>query len=490
MSPGSKGRQPKNDSASAMSVMADAEVHQTSGTAPPRTALARSCSSPSSLCSPSDPSNSRSSSTTSHNSVLNTLKPTTVPNSNLGASSVLHALPTTALSHLPPLPPSPSSPAPSLRSIQAETSNPGQNTSRGENTQSDELVAPLLDSFASLHVEDGVAKAGEAGPSPPLCPPLDRATLLTKSGTNPYFVATVARVKETQDGLRRNVGRLDQDVVEARARAIHQLTSAMNILVRAQDKVDQQQSSMETDRNVAAELIDELDSKLHKAERDITTLRAKQAAVGLLEKMFSDIASLRTQDEDLRARALQTSDARIAMRGLTDEIATIIAQLLAHNTAARQYTYVPRPSFASDTSLEEHSGDSVSSSQSFGDVPSPHGLHFAKQQRGGASSQDHEDECGDEGEDEGEGEGEDKDQDEVEVEDENCKNGGCGGSLNGSHSSNESRDGSAVTRGDGKKNKSRTDEGNNRPRATSESAVACDNGSSGLSKSIPNHPFP
>ena len=138
------------------------------------------------------------------------------------------------------------------------------------------------------------------------------------------------------------------------------------------EKVNQQQCSIEVDRSVAKGSIDELDSKLLKAERDITTLKAEHiAGNGLLEKMFSDVASLRTQDEDLQARAHRTSDARIAMHDLTDGLATIIAQLRAHNNAARQYTYAPRPSFASDTSLDEPSCDGVSSSES-----SPQGLHF------------------------------------------------------------------------------------------------------------------
>lgn len=77
-----------------------------------------------------------------------------------------HASPGSDASALPPLPPSPSSS--SSQSTQTTTSPPGQNSPQGKHAQADELVAPLLHSFASLHVEDGVASVATSGPSFPL----------------------------------------------------------------------------------------------------------------------------------------------------------------------------------------------------------------------------------------------------------------------------------------------------------------------------------
>lgn len=141
------------------------------------------------------------------------------------------------------------------------------------------------------------------------------------------------------------------------------------------EKVNQQQCSIEVDRSVAKGSIDELDSKLLKAERDITTLKAEHiAGNGLLEKMFSDVAALRSQDEDLRARVQRTSDSLAVMHRLMDTVATVLTELHDQNAAARQYTYAPRPSFASDTSLDEpssHDSASSSRSQSFAGASSP-----------------------------------------------------------------------------------------------------------------------
>ena len=84
--------------------------------------------------------------------------------------------------------------------------------------------------------------------------PLDqRATLLTKNGTNPYFVSTVVRVKESQvfmslshllrisvflvqQALSKKASQLDQDIVEARAQAIQHLSIALNVLFHARGK--------------------------------------------------------------------------------------------------------------------------------------------------------------------------------------------------------------------------------------------------------------
>lgn len=84
--------------------------------------------------------------------------------------------------------------------------------------------------------------------------------------------------------------------------------------------------------------------------------------------MFSDVAFLRTQDEDLRLRLRRTGDSFTAMASSIDTIMTIVDQLRAQNAAARQYTYAPRPSFASDISLDDppsHNSASSSRSQSF-----------------------------------------------------------------------------------------------------------------------------
>lgn len=126
---------------------------------------------------------------------------------------------------------------------------------------------------------------------------------------------------------------------------------------------------VEVGRNGAKELVEDLELKLRKAQRDITTLRAEHiAATGLLEQMASDVSSLRKQDEDLHTRSLRTKDDLAGISTTTDTVTTLVEELRAQNAAARRYTYAPRPSFASDTSLDEqpfsHGSDSASSSRS------------------------------------------------------------------------------------------------------------------------------
>ena len=93
-------------------------------------------------------------------------------------------------------------------------------------------------------------------------------------------------------------------------------------------------------------------------------MRAEHIATkGLLEQMTSDVASLRTQDEDLRLRFQRTNESLTAMSTTTEAIVSLVEELRTQNSAARRYTYAPRPSFASDTSVDEAShGDSASSS--------------------------------------------------------------------------------------------------------------------------------
>nr|VWO94125.1 Immunoglobulin G-binding protein A (IgG-binding protein A) (Staphylococcal protein A) (SpA) [Ganoderma boninense] len=230
----------------------------------------------------------------------------------------------------------------------------------------DLLVDPLLRSFASLHVQDGETSEATGTLSPPLCSSNQRATLLTKNGTNPFFVSTVARVKGCQQALSKKASQLDQDIVEARAQAIEHLSAAMHVLLRTQERTSQQQVIIETGCSSAKESVEDLENKLRKAQRDITTLRAEHiAATGLLEQMASDVAYLRTQDEDLLTCLSRTGESLAATRGTIEAITTVVDDLRAQNLAARQYTYAPRPSIVSDTSIDDSSSlNSAHSSRS------------------------------------------------------------------------------------------------------------------------------
>ncbi|KAI1790681.1 hypothetical protein LXA43DRAFT_1095284 [Ganoderma leucocontextum] len=299
--------------------------------------------------------------------------PTLLRLDNNALNSTLHgAIPVTKHPSSDPVSPlTPASPAGS-QSTQTASSRPDHKPPQTADKPVEDLVAPLLQSFASLHV-DGVSTPKAQPASPPLCSSPERATLLTKNGSNPYFVATVARVTESQQDFSNKISQVDHDIVEVRVQASKHLTNAMQVLVRARDRISQQQSIIEVGCNGAKESVEDLEAKLHKTRRDITTLRAEHiATTGLLDQMTSDVASLGRQDEDIRTRLRRTNDSLAAMYTTTEAITSLVEELRAQNSAARQYTYAPRPSFASDTSIEEpsaHDSASSSRSQSFAEAP-------------------------------------------------------------------------------------------------------------------------